>query len=660
MTTTVLPVQSRPGQKPTPSIALRAAKAIRGAVDHSHATQRSDGHWCAELESNCSITAEYVLMRQALGLPLSPSRQAGLVRYLSDHQTADGSWAIAFGLPGDLSTTGECYLALRLLGVETTDPRMVKAQAFVLAGGGLEKMRVFTRIHFALFGLFPWDAVPALPAELVLLPPSSPVNIYSFASWARGTIVPLLVLFHHRPLFALPNGKSATNDWLDHLWRDPTDKHVPYTEPLLRIVARHGLAWKSAFSAIDIALRRYGKLRRWPFHGLSARAADACISWMLEHQEKSGDWAGIFPPMVNGVLALFAHGYPLDADPMVRALEAIERFTLEDAGGVRVEACQSPVWDTILTMIGLLDCGADDARLVRAREWITRLQINEEYGDWKVYNPAGTPGGWSFEYANTWYPDVDDTGAIIIGFLKQDPSSASSEVIRRAVEWVVSMQNEDGGWAAFDKANDKTFLNEIPFSDMDSLCDPSTPDIVGRVLEALGLLQDRRYDAVCARGIEYLRRSQEPEGSWFGRWGVAYVYGTSNVLCGLRQQPVPASDPMISRALDWLRTVQNADGGWGEQVQAYADRSLMGKGASTASQTAWALMGLLAYLPADDPAVLRGIDWLLSRQTDEGTWDEEEFTGTGFPRHFYLRYHMYRHYFPLMALGRFVRAQHAR
>ncbi len=352
---------------------------------------------------------------------------------------------------------------------------------------------------------------------------------------------------------------------------------------------------------------------------------------MLEHQEKSGDWAGIFPPMVNGVLALFAHGYALDSDPMVRALEAIERFTLEDAGGVRVEACQSPVWDTILTMIGLLDCGADDDRLVRAREWVTKLQINEDHGDWKIYNPTGTPGGWSFEYANTWYPDVDDTAAVIIGFLKQDPSSASSDVVRRAVDWVLSMQNDDGGWAAFDKHNDKTFLNEIPFSDMDSLCDPSTPDIVGRVLEALGLLRDPRHDGAVARGIEYLRRNQEAEGSWFGRWGVNYIYGTSNVLCSLRHHPVNATDPMITRALDWLRSVQNADGGWGESVHSYADRAHMGRGVSTASQTAWALMGLLAYVPADDPSVLRGIEWLLSRQTDEGSWDEEEFTGTGFP-----------------------------
>jgi len=642
----------------SPTSTPSAQKAVRRAVDYSYGKQRPDGHWCAELESNCTITAEYVLMRQALGLDLT-ARREGLVRYLFDHQNEDGSWGIAHGVAGDVSTTAECYLALRILGIATDDARLERAQTFILAGGGLEKMRVFTRIHLAMFGLFPWDAVPVLPPELVLLPPWSPVNIYAFASWARGTIVPLLILFHHQPLFALPNGKRADNDWLDHLWRNPQDKHVPYADPLARIVRAHGFSLKSAISVAYTAVRGYEKLAGSAFARIRKHAVEACVAWVLEHQEPGGDWAGIFPPMVNGVLALYAHGYPADSGPVRLGLEAIERFTLEDAGGVRVEACQSPVWDTCLTMIGLLDCGAGDARLSAARAWITKLQILEDHGDWKVYNPKGKPGGWSFEYANTWYPDVDDTAAVVMAFLKQEPSSAKSEVVRRAMEWVVSMQNDDGGWAAFDRKNDKLFLNDIPFSDMDSLCDPSTPDIVGRVLEALGILSDRRYDEACARGIDYLRKSQEPEGSWFGRWGVNYVYGTSNVLCGLQHHGFGASEPMIARALGWLKSVQNPDGGWGEHVASYADRSCMGRGASTASQTAWALMALLAFLPPGDPAVQRGVAWLVSHQTEEGSWNEKEFTGTGFPKYFYLRYHMYRHYFPLMALGRYLRAQRA-
>ncbi|WP_394849202.1 squalene--hopene cyclase [Pendulispora brunnea] len=654
MTTSTIAIPS-----PAVSTPLQAASnAVRKATDYSYSTQRADGHWCAELESNCTITSEYVFMCQALGLDLAQKRE-GLVQYLSEHQNADGSWGIAHAVDGDVSTTAECYLALRILGIATTDARLERAASFISNHGGLEKMRVFTRIFFALFGLFPWDSVPVLPPELILLPASSPVNIYAFASWARGTIVPLLVLFHHKPLYALPNGKHAENDWLDHLWQNPRDKHVPYAAPLGSILRTHKVSAKSIISLGYKAVLGYETLTGGLFSPVRKRAVQACVDWVLEHQEPSGDWAGIFPPMVNGVLALHAHGYAVDSDPMRRGLEAIERFTMTDTAGVRVEACQSPVWDTCLTMIGLLDCEAGGERLLAPRDWMAKLQILDDHGDWKVYNGKGKPGGWSFEYSNTWYPDVDDTAAVVMALLKQDRSSAKSDVVRRAIEWIVSMQNDDGGWAAFDRKNDKLFLNDIPFSDMDSLCDPSTPDIVGRILEALGILGDRRYEAACARGIEYLRKNQEPEGSWYGRWGVNYVYGTSNVLCGLVHHGFRASDPMVARALGWLKAVQNADGGWGEHVHSYADRNLMGRGTSTASQTAWGLMALLAFLPPDDPSVQRGIAWLVSRQTDEGTWNEKEFTGTGFPKYFYLRYHMYRHYFPLMALGRYVRALRA-
>jgi squalene-hopene/tetraprenyl-beta-curcumene cyclase len=656
-TSTVLPVESL-GKHLIHRLEQRVSETIGAAVDWSYRKQKEDGHWCAELESNCSITAEYVLLRQALGLDLT-AKHAGLVRYLLDHQNDDGSWGIAHDLDGDVSTTAECYLALRILGLPPSEGRMRAAQAFILASGGLENLRVFSRIYFALFGLFPWSAVPILPPELVLLPRWSPINIYSFASWARGTIVPLLVLFHHRPLFSLPNGEKQDNDWLDHLWHDPRAKHVRHSEPFVQVLLKHGLSWKSFFAAVDGALRQYDKRRSWLGARIREHAVAACVRWIVEHQEADGDWAGIFPPMVNGVLALYAHGYAIDSDAISRGLRAIDRFTLEDASGVRVEACQSPVWDTALMTIGLLDCGAGGERLQRPLSWIAKLQILDDHGDWKVYNPKGKPGGWSFEYANTWYPDVDDTAAVVIAFLKHDSDSATSDVVRRAVDWIVSMQNEDGGWAAFDKRNDKLFLNEIPFSDMDSLCDPSTPDIVGRVLESLGVLGDGRYNAICARGIAYLRKTQEKEGAWFGRWGVNYVYGTSNVLCGLRHHGFGAGDPMIARAIAWLKSVQNSDGGWGESVGSYTDRKLMGRGPSTASQTAWALMALLAFLPPEDPKVERGVEWLLARQTDEGSWNEQEFTGTGFPKHFYLRYHMYRHYFPLMALGRFLQAKRA-
>jgi squalene-hopene/tetraprenyl-beta-curcumene cyclase len=632
--------------------------AVDAAQDHLLRVRRGE-HWCAELESNTTITAEYVFLCQALGLDLARRRDA-IVRYLLSHQLPDGSWTIGRGLAGDVSTTAESYLALRILGLAREHDALRRAEAFIRAEGGLARVRVFTRIHLAMFGLFPWDAVPAVPPEFVLVPPWSPVNIYRLASWARSTMVPLFVVFHHRPVFALPNGRSAENDWLDHLWLDPSDKGVPYRAPVWKSLLRHGPGWKALFNASDVLLRGYERVRgTGPLPALREHALRTCEKWILERQEPTGDWAGIFPPMLNGVLALHLAGHAMDSDPVRRGLDAIERFSIEDADGFRIEACQSPVWDTILALIAFLDSGADgrDPRLVAARRWVEARQLTNDWGDWKVYARCDTPGGWSFEYANSWYPDVDDTAAVVLGLVKQDPASRRGEVVQRAIAWMLSMQNADGGWAAFDVQNDALFLNEIPFSDMDSLCDPSSPDVAGRVLEALGLVGDPRHARACRRGVAYLRRAQEPEGSWFGRWGVNYVYGTSNALNGLARQGVPGSDPMIGRALRWLDSVQNADGGWGEGLDSYADRTRMGRGPSTASQTAWGVMGLLAYRGPDDAAVRRGIAWLVDRQLADGpaagSWREEEFTGTGFPRHFYLRYHLYRHYFPLMALGRF-------
>ena len=646
---------------PHDALAASARAAADAAEGFLFRVQRGD-HWHAELESNVTITAEYVMMCQALGLALGDRRRE-IERHLAGRQKADGSWGVAWNLPGDVSTTVEAYLALLLLGVPREDERLRRAERFILDAGGVARVRVFTRINLALFGLFPWEAVPTVPPEIVLLPPSAPVNIYRLASWARSTMVPLFILFHHRPVFALPWGRSYDAPWLDHLWLEPGHKRVPYRESVGRTLLRDGPGWRAFFNLGDAVLRAFEKVRGAPgFAALRARALAECERWVLEHQEASGDWGGIFPPMLNGVLALRVAGHPLDSDPVRRGLAAIEAFGVHDSEGFRIEACQSPVWDSALALIGLADAGHDgrDPRLDAVRGWILGKQVPTAHGDWRVYNRRGEPGGWSFEHVNTWYPDVDDTAAVLLAFLKGDPASRGSDALRRGVDWMVSMQNRDGGWAAFDVENDREFLNQIPFSDMDSLCDPSSPDVTGRVLEALGALGDVRHSLAARRGVAYLRRTQEREGSWFGRWGVNYVYGTSNVLNGLLQQGVPGSDRMVARALAWLASVQNPDGGWGEGLESYADRSRMGQGPSTASQTAWGLMGLLAYRPPSDPAVRRGVEWLVERRVTDGaetgSWNEEAFTGTGFPRHFYLRYHLYRHVFPLMALGRFCAA----
>ena len=671
----------------THDLLARTKELTRQSQDYLYAIQREDFRWCGELESNPTITAEYVYLNQILGRDHA-THGLEIIRYLGGSQNADGSWGVARRWDGDVSTTAEVYLALRILGIEVEDEMLERAQRFILRNGGLEKLRIFTRINFAIFGLIPWTSVPALPPELILFPSQAAINIYSLSSWARGTMVPLFVVFHHQPVFALPNGKNIQNDWLDHLWLDGNDKNVAYTAPWVQMMKELGLnpklAWKSFFNVSDVFLKFYERFRIKKVRDV---AIERCVEWILDRQEDSGDWAGIFPPMYNSILALTLEGYGPDTDPIRKGLKAIDHFSWKDEKGFRIQACVSPVWDTALAAIGMLDSGADanSPEMKGSIQWLLDRQLLVEHGDWKVYRPNVISGGWSFEYHNTWYPDVDDTAAVMLAILKQDPTSANGEVMRRATEWVLGMQNKDGGWAAFDVDNDKIFLNEIPFADIDALCDPSSPDIAGRVIEAFGLLlshlpengetADLRKRILVANehAISYLRIAQEKQGSWFGRWGVNYIYGTSNVLCGLARVQIPLSDPMVQAALPWLVHCQNHDGGWGENVASYADRRWMGKGESTPSQTAWALMGLLSFLPPQHPTIQNGVRWLLRHTTQakaneayesgvriptaEGlTWVDEHFTGTGFPNHFYLRYHLYAHYFPMMALGRYVQA----
>ncbi len=656
----------------------RVADVLHRGAEFLFSLQRVDGHWCAELESNPTITAEYVFLCRMLGTDLG-ERRPKITRYLLSRQNVDGSWSIARRWDGDVSSTAEVYLALRILGVDSDDPALRRAEHYILRNGGLEEVRIFTRIFFAMFGLMPWDAIPSIPPEFMLMPPQAPVNIYSLSSWARGTMVPLFVIGHHRPVFSLSKG----NDWLDHLWINKADKRVPYSSPLLNLILKHRISWKTFFGTADAFLKVYEFTKIGP---VRKRALKECTKWILERQEETGDWGGIFPPMMNGMIALSLEGHAIDSEPLKKGLRAIENFSWEDHQGYRIQACISPVWDTALAAIALLDSGLnpENPKIRESIQWLKERQLRVDHGDWKVSRPDLPSGGWSFEYSNSWYPDVDDTAVVLLALLKHDLASASGEESLRAVEWMTGMQNRDGGWAAFDVNNDKLFLNEIPFSDMDSLCDPSTPDVTGRVIEALGLfvtspseipgdLRERARSA-CLSGLTYLRNTQEIQGSWFGRWGVNYIYGTSNVLCGLASAGLSAADPMVTSAIRWLKQVQNDDGGWGESLASYADKRWMGRGESTPSQTAWALMGLMGFVSLNDPVIEKGIRWLANHQYPArvipawhggdrvpdargSSWEETHFTGTGFPNHFYIRYHFYRHYFPMMALGRYFHSQ---
>ncbi|KAF5865520.1 hypothetical protein ETB97_003363 [Aspergillus alliaceus] len=672
------------GSTATAPLLRKVQQALFLSAEYSKELMKPDGHWCGENKGNATITAEYVFLFQALGLDLEPNRQA-LISWLQSVQRSDGSWSLAPHYPGDISVTVEAYLALKILGVPAESRAMRKAKGFALRAGGVAKVRILTRITLAMFGLLPWAAVPEMPAELILAPANSPIGIYRLSSWARATVVPLLVVCHHRPIYGLPNGRSDSNTYLDELWCNPTEKTVPYSDTLWNLWAKDCVSF--AFGVTDCILHSLNGLRRLnPLRGYAIRE---CIDWILKHQEKQGDLAGIMPPLYGALYALTLQGYALDSDPVRRGLKAIERFAFHDERGRRIQTTVSPVWDTIWMSMSLMDAGMapDSPWIQRAVQWLRNRQNLTQPGDWQVYNPRLEPGGFSFEYFNTWYPDLDDTAVAVIAMIRQDTRLSHLPSITRALNWLVGMQNSDGGFGAFDKGNDKLFLNKCPFSDMNGLCDPSTADITGHVLEAFGhfieLNRKQRLKGMDAelldrlmgasnRAINYLSRTQEPSGAWYGRWGCNYIYGTSGVLCGLayfigyreehgqwRERDDGIADN-VSDAIHWLMTIQNADGGWGETLHSYQDPLRAGSGSSTASQTAWALMALLSYLAPSANVIQRGIQYLIRTQTqcttNGATWPEKYFTGTALPGYFYQGYALYPHYFPTLALGRYAQS----
>ena len=640
-----------PQQPASPQIA-ELKQAIAAAQDYLLDIQEKEGYWWAELESNVSITAEVVLLHKIWGSeqgrPLAKAEN-----YLRSHQREHGGWELAWGDGGELSTSVEAYMGLRLLGVPASDPALVKAKDFILQRGGISKTRIFTKFHLALIGCYRWQGLPSLPAWVMQLEPPFPVNIYELSSWARGSTVPLLVVFDKKPVYAVEPGFH-----LNELYAEGLD-NVQWELP-----ARGD--WSDAFLWLDKAFKLAESFDAVPFRAESLQRAE---KWIVERQEATGDWGGIIPAMLNSLLALRALGYDVN-DPVVqRGLQAVDNFAVETEATYWVQPCISPVWDTALVMRSLTDSGlaSDHPALVKAGEWLLNKQILS-YGDWAVKNPQGEPGGWAFEFENRFYPDVDDTAVVAMALqtVTLPDEAGKQRAIARAVRWIATMQCSTGGWAAFDINNDQDWLNDIPYGDLRAMIDPSTADITARVLEMHSRLADdvaltNSYATALtplrlSRGLDYLLQEQEADGSWFGRWGVNYIYGTSGALSALALLAPDRCQSQIERGVAWLVSCQNADGGWGETCQSYEDASLKGQGASTASQTAWALIGLLdaafCLSPAAETAVQKGVDYLLSTQR-EGTWEEDAFTGTGFPQHFYLRYRLYCHHFPLMALGRY-------
>jgi squalene-hopene/tetraprenyl-beta-curcumene cyclase len=621
--------------------------AVTRATEALLAAQNADGHWVYELEADSTIPAEYVLLVHYLGETPNLELEQKIGRYLRRIQQADGGWPLFTDGAPNISASVKAYFALKVIGDDENAEHMQRARRAIHAMGGAEMSNVFTRIQLALFGVVPWHAVPMMPVEIMLLPQWFPFHLSKVSYWARTVIVPLLVLNAKRPIAKNPRGVR-----IDELFRS-----APVNTGLLPRQPHQSASWFAFFRVVDGMLRAVDGL--FPRYSRD-RAINRAVEFVNERLNGEDGLGAIYPAMANAVMMYAALGYPEDDPKRAIARRSIEKLLVVGDEEAYCQPCLSPVWDTSLAAHALLETGdarAQDA-VVRGLRWLSPLQILDVRGDWISRRPHVRPGGWAFQYANPHYPDVDDTAVVVMAMNRAATLTGSDEdreAIARAREWVVGMQSSDGGWGAFEPENTQYYLNNIPFSDHGALLDPPTADVSGRCLSMLAQLGETPATSVAARrALDYMLKEQEADGSWYGRWGMNYVYGTWTALCSLNAAGLGHDDPRVKRGAQWLLSIQNADGGWGEDGESYKlDYRGFEPAPSTASQTAWALLGLMAAGEVDHPAVARGVDYLIAQQNDEGLWDETRFTATGFPRVFYLRYHGYRKFFPLWAIARY-------
>ncbi|PYM19304.1 MAG: squalene--hopene cyclase [Candidatus Rokuibacteriota bacterium] len=626
--------------------------AISRAQERLLHLQAPAGYWVGDLEPPPEITAEYLLLCHLLDR-VDRDRERRAVRYLRRRQRPDGGWNLFEAGPPNLSISIKVYFAMKMAGVPTDDPAMASARERIRAMGGPVKANVFTKILLSLFGEYDWNGVPTMPVEIMLLPPPFILfNIYEISYWSRTVLVPLLIIMDRKPVTWLPLEQS-----LDELWP------VPRAQASLRFprvpepFTWRGLFWKNFFIAMDDSLKIWERFSPRP--GRKA-AIEAARRWLEEHVSVPGGLGGIYPAMANSILALRVLGYPDDHPLVLGQLKEIEALAVEHDDELWYQPCPSPIWDTGLAMNALVESGvpSDHEALRRAAEWLLDKQVLVP-GDWKVKRPHVQPGGWAFQFDNPFYPDLDDTGMTLIALEKV--SGLDPDRVRlgkeRGLGWLLGMQGQDGGWASFDADNNRLYLNHIPFADHGALLDPSTEDLTGRGLELLGTLGYRADFRPAERALDFIRHTQRHDGPWYGRWGVNYIYGTWSVLRGLHAIGVDSRQEYVQRAVRWLCTRQNEDGGWGETCESYDDPGRAGDGASIPSQTAWALLGLFAAGHTTGREVERGIAYLLSTQHADGGWDDPLWNGTGFPRVFFLKYHLYAKYFPLWALGVYRRTR---
>ena len=620
--------------------AQKLPEIIERGAEHLLSLQAKDGYWLGELEADSTLESDYIYYLFVLG-KAEPTRIAKLANYVRSKQLDDGGWNLYPGGPSELNATCKAYFALKLAGDDPNSQHLAAAREAVHRLGGLEHTNSYVRFYLALVGAVGWELVPAIPPELMLLPNWFFLNIYEMSSWTRGIVIPMTILCTLRPEWRVPEGAHV-----NELFNDPSRKAAAFDW------SKQIVSWKNFFLAVDRALKIYEK---FPWKPLRKRALNQAKQWVLAHIERTAGLAAIYPAMMNSIFALIALGNGPD-DPLTRR-EIIEfsRFEIEEADTIRLQPCVSPVWDTCIAMVSLEESGVapDHPGLVNAAEWILSKQILGP-GDWQVKNKDAEPGGWAFEFRNDYYPDVDDTAFVLMALQRvKFPDEKRMEcAVRRGLQWLLSMQNRDGGWGAFDRDNDRKILCNIPFADHNAMIDPSTADVTARVLECLGRFGWPAEHPAVQRAMNFLLKDQCKDGSWFGRWGVNYVYGTSGVLRALETVSLNTQN-YCKRAVAWLKSVQKPDGSFGESLRSYHVESSKGQGNSTPSQTAWGLIGLLASADPGDPSISKAVEYLVRQQSEDGSWEESDFTGTGFPCVFYLKYHLYRNSFPVYALARF-------
>ena len=629
-------------------IKSRVAAAVDASRRYLFSQITGDGFWCGELEADTTLESDYIFLHTLLGTGTAERMQQA-AREILKHQNTDGGWPIYAGGPSNISAAVKAYQALKLTGYSPDHAALAKAREYILAHGGVPAINTFAKLYLCAIGQFDYDAVPAIPPEIVLFPSWFWFNIYEISSWSRAILIPLSICYARKPFKRIPDEQGINELFPEG--RHKSSLRLHWADKLV--------SWRNFFLVLDRLVHWFERVHIRPLRSIAIKKAE---KWMLERFEMSDGLGAIYPGILNSIIALRCLGYSLDDPQVIRAVDEFEKLGIEEGDTFRMQPCMSPVWDTAYTIFALGEAGVpqNDPRLVRAAEWMLKKQVRTK-GDWAVKVKNCEPAGWYFEFNNEFYPDVDDSAMVMLALshVKTSDERYQTESCQRAINWVLRMQCKNGGWASFDKDNDRAVFQYIPFADHNAMIDPATVDITGRVLECLASYGFTLRDKPVQRAIQFIRNQQEPDGSWFGRWGVNYIYGTMCVLRGLNAIGVDHHEPFVQQAAEWIRMVQNADGGWGESCESYDDPNTRGIGPSTASQTAWAVISLLAAGDTRSDSLTRGIAYLLTHQDRDGSWKESYYTGTGFPRVFYLRYHMYELYFPLMALTQYDKMLHA-